>query len=230
MKYSLIVPAAADKEEYRDSLPYIFGLDSDGVIICLKSIMGLDLSQFERIYITVLKKHDDRFFVAESLNLQFRRLGINNAKVVVIDEPTQDQAETIFVTVQKENICGGVFVKDADSYFRTEITGGNGIAICPIEELDVLTPKDKSYVAVDDMYYVTNIIEKSVVGRYINAGGYLFENVATFCNYYHRLRDYGRLYLSHIIYAMLLDKKTFRPMIVEDYKDWGTQKDWKRNE
>ena len=37
----------------------------------------------------------------------------------------------------------------------------NGVAIYPIEELEMLDPRDKSYVAVDDMYYITNIIEIS---------------------------------------------------------------------
>ena len=229
MKYSLIVPAAADKAEYSDKLPYIFGLDKDGIIICIKSIMGLDLKRFDNIYFTILKKHDDRFFVVESLNMQFKRLGIHNARVVVLENPTRDQAETVFQTIEKEHIEGSIFIKDADSFFKTDFTSANGIAIFPIEELDSLSPKDKSYVAVDDMYYVTNIIEKRIVGHYIGAGGYMIEDADKFCDYYHRLREYGRLYLSHIIYAMLLDKTTFRPMIVEDYKDWGTLKDWSRN-
>ena len=80
------------------------------------------------------------------------------------------------------------------------------------------------------MYYLTNIIEKTVVGHYIRAGGYAIDNVDTFLHYYHLLRQYGRFYLSHIIYAMLLDKKTFRPMMVEEYKDWGTKKDLNRYE
>lgn len=229
MKFSLIVPAAADKAEYSDKLPYIFGLDKDGVIICIKSIMGLDLSRFDDIYFTVLKKHDDRFFVVDSLNLQFRRLGLHNAHVTVLDNPTRDQAETVYQTIQQEQIKGGIFIKDADSYFKTDFSSNNAIAIFPIEELDSLSPKDKSYVAVDDMYYVTNIIEKRIIGHYIGAGGYMIEDAGKFCGYYHRLRDYGRLYLSHIIYAMLLDKTTFRPMVVEDYKDWGTQIDYSRN-
>lgn len=227
---SLIVPVAADKPEYADGLPYVFGLDNDGIIICLKSVMGMDLSKFDDIYFTILKKHDEKFFIKDSLNLQFRRLGIGNAKVVVLDAPTRDQAETIYQTILQENIQGSIFIKDADCYFKTNLDSVNGIAIYPIEELDVLAPKDKSYVAVDDMYYITNIIEKSVVGHYISAGGYNINNVETFIRYYLRLRDYGKLYLSHIIYAMLLDKKTFRPMIVSDYKDWGTQKDLHRYE
>ena len=228
-KHSLLVPVAADKPEYANGLPYVFGLDKDGVIICIKSIMGLELDKFDNIYFTILKKHDERFFIVDSLNLQFKRLGIKNAKVVVLNEPTQDQAETIFRTIEQEHIDGSFFIKDADCFFKTEISDNNSVAIFPIEELEVLTPKDKSYVTIDDMYFLTNIIEKSVVGHYISAGGYYIKRVENFLHYYNKLRGYGRLYLSHIIYAMLLDKKTFRPMIVEDYKDWGTKGDWNRS-
>lgn len=227
---SLLVPVAADKPEYENGLPYVFGLDKDGVIICIKSIMGLDLEKFDNIYFTVLRKHNERFFVADSLKLQFKRLGIKNAKVVVLDEPTQDQAETIYRTIMLERIEDSIFIKDADCFFYTDLTDGNAVAIFPIEQLEVLSPKDKSYVAVDDMYYLTNIIEKTVVGRYISAGGYAIKRVETFIHYYNCLRQYGRLYLSHIIYAMLLDKKPFRPMMVEEYKDWGTQRDLMRYE
>lgn len=227
---SLLVPVAADKPEYENGLPYVFGLDKDGVIICIKSIMGLDLEKFDNIYFTVLRKHNERFFVADSLKLQFKRLGIKNAKVVVLDEATQNQAETIYRTIMQERIEGSIFIKDADCYFRTDLADVNAVAIFPIEQLEVLSPKDKSYAAVDDMYYLTNIIEKTVVGHYISAGGYAIKRVETFLHYYKHLRHYGRLYLSHIIYAMLLDKKTFRPMIVEEYKDWGTRHDLMRYE
>ena len=218
---SLIVPVAADKAEYADGLPYVFSFDKDGVLICIKSILGLDLSKFDELYFTVLKKHDERFFIVDIMNLQFKRLGLQNAKVVVLDKTTEDQAETVYQTILREKIEGSIFIKDSDCYFRTELGQGNSIAIFPIEELEVLAPKDKSYVAVDDMYYLTNIIEKSVVGHYINAGGYSLNRAEDFIDYYLRLRDYGRLYISHIIYAMLLDKKSFRPMLVEDYRDWG---------
>ena len=50
MKFSLIIPVAADKPEYKATMPYVFGLDSDGVVICVKSITGLNLSVFDDIY------------------------------------------------------------------------------------------------------------------------------------------------------------------------------------
>ena len=221
-RHSLLVPVAADKPEYADGLPYVFSLDKAGVILCLKSIMGLNLDKFDDIYITILKKHNDLFYIEESLNLQFKRLGIHNAKVVVLDEPTIDQAETIYKTIQKENIQGSIFIKDADSFFYTDVNFYNCVAIFPIEKLEVLAPRDKSYVSVDEMYYLTNIIEKVVVSHYISAGGYSIARADLFCDYYLKLRSYGRLYISHIIYAMLLNKEIFRPLIVRDYLDWGT--------
>lgn len=223
MKSNLIVPVAADKPEYSNKLPYVFSLGEDGVIVCIKSILGLPLDMFDNIYFTILRKHDSHFYIADSLQMQCKRLGLQNVKIVILDEPTCDQAETIYETIQREELSGSIYIKDADCFFESQEAVGNGVAIFPIEELEILDPRDKSYVAVDDMYYITNIIEKSVVGHYISAGGYAFESCDDFCSYYSCLRHYGRLYLSHIIYAMLLDKKTFRPFIVKNYKDWGTK-------
>ena len=213
MSSNLIVPVAADKPEYSNKLPYVFALGEDGIIVCIKSVLGLPLDRFDNIYFTVLRKHDDLFY-----------MGLVNVKIVILDEPTRDQVETVFMTIQQERISGSIYIKDADCYFESKEAIRNGVAIYPIEELEMLDPRDKSYVAVDDMYYITNIIEKSVIGHYISAGGYAFEDCDVFCKYYTSLRHYDRLYLSHIIYAMLLDKKTFRPFLVKNYKDWGSKR------
>ena len=224
MSSNLIVPVAADKPEYSNKLPYVFALGEDGIIVCIKSVLGLPLDRFDNIYFTVLRKHDDLFYIADSLRMQCKRLGLVNVKIVILDEPTRDQVETVFMTIQQERISGSIYIKDADCYFESKEEIRNGVAIYPIEELEMLDPRDKSYVAVDDMYYITNIIEKSVIGHYISAGGYVFEDCEVFCRYYTCLRHYDRLYLSHIIYAMLLDKKTFRPFLVKNYEDWGSKR------
>ena len=83
----------------------------------------------------------------------------------------------------------------------------------------MVNPQHKSYVAVDDMLYITNTIEKRVIDHYFNAGGYCFEDAETFVSYYQRFAGQKGLYLSHIVYAMLLDGHIFRPFIAEDYKD-----------
>lgn len=220
MSFSLIVPAAANKPEYENSLPPIFSLNDQGIPVCVEAALRLDVSAFSSIYFTILKKHDELYGLSEMLYFQFRRLGLTQAKVVTLESPTTSQAETIYETIVKEGIEGSLFIKDADSTFEAEIYPQNGIVVFPLEKLSLVNPQHKSYVAVDDMLYITNTIEKRVIDHYFNAGGYCFEEVETFVSYYKRFADQTGLYLSHIVYAMLLDKHIFRPFIAEDYKDW----------
>ena len=219
---SLIEPIAADKPEYESHIPYVFRMDDSGTMYCLKAILGLELSAFEHIYITILNKHDVQYGVAGMLRLQIERLKLKNVHICVLEHPTNNQAETIYQTIKQEGIHGAIYIKDSDGYFKSEIVVQNGVAVCPIEKLDELKPKNKSYVNVDNLFYITNIIEKRVVSHLINAGGYCFEDSEVFCRYFERLSQMNeRLYLSHIVYAMLLDKIVFRPTIISDFEDWS---------
>ena len=220
MSFSLIVPAAANKPEYENNIPSVFRLNEKGISVCVEAALSLGIDQFTSIYFTILKIHDERYGISDMLNMQFRRLGMANAKVVVLDEPTSSQAETIYATIIKESIKGSFFIKDADCSFGAEIFPHNGIVVYPLEKLSMVNPQHKSYVAVDDMLYITNTIEKRVIDHYFNAGGYCFEDAETFAFYYERFAGMHGLYLSHIVYSMLLDGHIFRPFIAENYKDW----------
>ena len=219
MNFSLIVPIAANKPEYKEHIPQVFHVAEDGTLLCVKAIMGLDLSKFNAIYFTILRELDERYALSERLNLQFKIHGLN-AKIVLLDEPTSSQPETIYQTIVKENIKGAIFIKDADCYFEGEVQPYNSVAVYPLEELEWVNPRDKSYVQVDDMQYVTNIIEKKLISHLFSAGGYCFESVDDYSKYYGKLRNYNGLYLSHIIYAMLLDGKVFRPIESDKYLDF----------
>ena len=220
MSFSLIVPAAANKPEYENNIPTVFRLNEKGISVCVEAALSLGTDQFASIYFTILKIHDERYGISDMLNMQFRRLGMANAKVVVLDEPTSSQAETIYATITKESVHGAIFIKDADCSFGVEIFPHNGIVVYPLEKLSMVNPQHKSYVAVDDMLYITNTIEKRVIDHYFNAGGYCFEDAETFASYYERFAGMHGLYLSHIVYSMLLDGHIFRPFIAENYKDW----------
>lgn len=218
--FSLIVPIAADKSAYDTEMPFVFGLSKDGIMFCIKAILGFQLSKFNEIYFTILKKHDELYSLADLFKLQFKRLHLNNAKVVLLEEPTSSQPETIYRTIEKEHIEGGIFIKDADCSFSCDIEPSNGIAIYPLENLEWVNPQHKSYVSVDDMYYITNIIEKRIIDHYFCAGGYSFDDTKEYCKYFEELKMNHGLYLSHIVYAMLLNKKVFRPIIVKNYVDF----------
>ena len=222
---TLIVPIAADKPDYLHKLPQPFHLDDEGTMYCVKAITGLPLDSFDDIFFVILRTHDERFMLSEQLTMQFRRQNLTRARVTILDQPTNSQTETVARAIEVNGIQGVVFIKDADCYFTTdEILPQNGVSIYALENLPIVDPQHKSYVAVDDMFYVTNIIEKRVVSHFFSAGGYCFEDAQEFCRYYERLKEYSPLYLSHVIYSMLLDKKIFRPIQIEDYQDWSVTK------
>ena len=224
MSVSLIVPLCADKPEYEYNLPYLFNFSPDGLSLCIKSVQGLSLDRFDAIYFTILEKWDDKYCLSDLLRLQFRKLNWTKAKVVVLDTPTSCQAETVYQTIKRENIEGCIFIKDADGYFTSDFTLCNSIAIYPLDRLEMVNPGNKSYVELDDQFYITNIIEKKIISRYFNAGAYIFEDSTVFCKYFEKLSCYKNLFMSHVVYFMLLDKILFRPFIVKYFEDWGSNK------
>ena len=230
MSFNLIVPIAADKPEYETSMPYLFNLGDDGTMLCIKAVTGLELSMFDVIYFVLLAKHFRRYALAEMFDIQLRRLGMDNARVVQLDSPTRCQAETVALTLRQLGLRGSIFIKDADNYFECEVIRQNGIAIYPLEAMPIVNPQNKSYVAVDDMYCITNIIENRIVSRYFNAGGVCFGSADEYLHYFDALsRCEGHLRVSHIVYAMLLDRHLFRPFAAESFADWGDPMSYRLN-
>lgn len=224
MNISLIVPLCFTTTEHEDDMPYLFQFTKDGTLLCVKSILGLDLSKFKNIYFTILSEYNQKYNLSTLLKLQFRKLGIKNAHIIILRKPTNSQVETVYKTIKRANIKGALFIKDSDGYFRGDFTLTNGIAIYPLDKLEMVNPSHKSYIQIDDQFYITNIIERKIISRYFNAGGYIFESADIFCQYYNKLSMLTPLYMSHVIYAMLLDKIPFRPFEVENFIDWGNEK------
>ncbi len=228
---SIIVPIAADKSEYEEMLPHVFRMNNQGVMLCIAGLLGLHLEEFDKIYFTILCKHSEHFRLHNMLDLQFKRLNlVDKAEIVELDEPTTSQPETVYKTIELKNITGSILIKDADCYFEVELLPENCVATFPLDSMSQVNPQGKSYIQTDDMYYITNIIERRIIGSDFCAGGYYFEDSADFVNYYNADCMYSPLYMSHIIYTALLDGQNFRPVKVKNYKDWGTRSDWSRNE
>lgn len=224
MPFNLIVPIASYKSEYLNSLPPVFVKDKEGLMPCIKAVQSLDLSLFDHIYFTILRSLDNRHDLQTRLQEQFYRIGLSKAEIVILENLTISQPETIYQTIQQAHIEGAIFFKDADCSFKGEVLPQNGVVIYPLESLPWVNPQNKSYVAVDDNFYVTNIIEKKIISHFFIAGGYCFEDANLFCKYYQRFAGQKGLYLSHIIYSMLLDKHLFRPVLASKYTDFEMPK------
>lgn len=62
---------------------------------------------------------------------------------------------------------------------------------------------------------------RKVISHFLMQGA-CFENISQFYMYYERLKEkMPVVYVSHIIYQILLDGYRFRPIEVQNYKDWG---------
>ena len=128
-KFSLIVPVAADTKSSDQRIPLVFTPGTDGTLLCIKAILGLNLEVFDDIYFTILRKHAEKYDVDSLLKLQFRRLGLDKAKIIILDNPTSTQAETVAQTINRAGIEGSIFIKDADVYFEAEVYPENGVAV-----------------------------------------------------------------------------------------------------
>lgn len=225
MKLNLIVPIAGDKEDYNHRMPSVFSLNQSGYSLCVQAILGLDLERFDNIFFIILRKHDIKYHLAKLLNIQIERLNLDNARIIILDEPTRNQPETVYKAILQENINGAIYIKDSDSYYeQANIEADNSVTVYPLDQLDIISPKNKSYVEIDDQFFITNIIEKKIISRYFSAGGYIFSSHSLFCTYYEKLKRYPKVYISHLIYKMLLDGISFRPQQIKDYIDWGNTK------
>lgn len=223
---TLIIPAAANN----DTLPYIFESDKHGDILLYRSMAGIDLSLFEAIYITVLRTHALAYGIEQKIEHSFKRHHLwEKTRIVLLEESTCEPS-TIVQTIEKYHISGSFMVKDADNYFRVNPSDGNYVCVYPLDQLKRVNPANKSYVELDYSMYITNIIEKRIIGRNFCVGGYSFSSATSFIEQYKKLsalREKSEpFFLSHIIFSMLLDGQSFRPIIVDEYVDWGTKEEW----
>lgn len=227
MSFNLIVPVAADHPEYSVQKPYWMDIHPSGNLMLFEAISGLNLEQFDAIYITMLKKHVVQYGFEEYVLRQFNLEGLGNKiKLVLLDSPTRNQPETVALTIEKENIIGAVVVKDADNHFECKLKPGNFLCTYPLDALTNVSPADKSYIDVDDNSFITNIVEKKIISRWFCTGAYGFEDSMLFVKYFKKYQKYKQLYISHLIYGMLLDNINFSPVSVINYLDWGNEKDW----
>jgi len=228
-KYSLIVPMINTSKKYENSVPIEFQYDNiTGLMNCIKSIEGLNVNLFKDIYFAILKKHEDKYHIMDKISTLIEHSKLKNIKCYfrIFEYPTSSQAETIYQMITNFKIEGPIFIKDADNMCicNNEILG-NTVLVYPLENTPIVDPQHKSYVAVDDQNFVTNIIEKKVISNLFNCGGYSFNLAQDYIDAYEAVQEFediaSHMYISHIIYWLILNKNLkFRPIEAIGYEDF----------
>jgi hypothetical protein len=184
------------------------------------------------VVVAILRDHEERFSVTRGLEAVFG----GAVRVVIHEQPTRSQAETVAKTLYKAGIKEPFLVKDSDNVFELNDVAQefNYVCVDTLNNYDSINPRNKSYLQVDHNGVVTNIREKVVISDLFNVGGYYFTNAGQFLEYYDRLSAntaaWSReLYLSDIIGAMTLDGVPFKSRQITGYEDWGTVHEWRRS-
>ncbi len=227
---NLIIPAAGKSSRFPGLKPKWMLTHPNGNLMVTEAIRGLETDAFERIFFVILKEHIDQYHCLEGITKAFENAGlVQKLRVVVLEKATRSQPETVARAIEQEHIEGPIFIKDSDNAFQCKVEPRNAVAIYDLGNMPhVNHPSNKSYVTLNDNEMVANIVEKQIISSLFCVGGYAFADSGEYLTVFRKIQNHENLYVSHIIYEMLLSGVQFESIMVSEYEDWGTLEDWDR--
>ena len=223
---SLILPVAGKSTRFPNVKPKWLSTHPGGSLMITESVKGLNLDFFDCVYLVCLHEHEVKYKFTNGIKKEFSKLNIKKFKIIYLRTQTNSQPETIYRALQKEKITGFFCAKDCDNYFKLKVTEDNFTSTSNLNNHTLLNPCNKSYVSHDDNSNINNIVEKQVISSDFCTGCYGFKDAKIFIKYYNKIKKYKNLYVSHVIYKMVLEGEIFRTINSENFIDWGTIEDW----
>lgn len=221
---TLIIPCAGQSTRFNTKLPKWLLDHPSGKTMVYESIKGLPLDTFNQIIIVALKKHLNKKII-NRITDEFKNLPF---KLVTLDSDTKSASETISKCIEICNIVGSIFIKDSDDYFHINEIDENEICTYSLNDCKNITPGNKSYIKMNEHGEVLTIVEKNVISSDFCCGLYTFSDAKEFVDTYKSIEQENEIYVSHVIFQMILNGSKFYNRSVKNYIDWGTQEDWDR--
>ena len=203
----------------------------NGGFMAIEAIKGLNLSTFDTIYFVTHQKYEDQYQFVEGFRQEIKKMNYKiNIEFVLLKEQTNSQPETVYECIRKMNITGFILVKDSDNFFIAKIDdNNNGVCYYDLNDGDEFNARNKSYIQFDKNGLIENIVEKKIVSSTFSVGGYAFKSAQEFCSYFEKVKEVSEeIYISNIIFEMLLDGHAFVGIKTERYEDWGTLQEWNK--
>lgn len=229
---TLIIPCAGKSSRFPNMKPKYMLTHPDGKLMIEKALEKIDLDIFDRIIITIVKPHDEKY---ES-KLIMEQVFSKNKKVEIcmLDDFTSSASETIYKTLKKMNVSGSFIIKDSDNQVGFHIENGikNMIVGYDLQKHpDIRNIPGKSFLIVNEQGLIQDIVEKHIVSSIICLGVYCFKEVSDFIKNYEEMIKQnisGEMFISHLISYMLSSNKyVFSLQQADSYDDWGTFNEWK---
>ena len=220
----VIVPCAGRSSRFPNSLPkYVLSCYNGDMV--LENVLKDYIGKYQ-IYVSILKEHEEKFNITHRLRYQFG----DKINIIIIDELTKGAAETVYKTLAAANLPPETpfIVRDCDSFFNHEIVEGGNYVYCDhINNAENLPAK--SYIETNNQNIITNIIEKKIISEFFCVGGYQFESVQKYNQYFESAGSTNNeLYISEIIGNMINDGQVFVKLKVSNYIDVGTINEFRK--
>lgn len=220
---TLIIPCAGQSSRFTTELPKWLLEHPSGKTMVYEAVQGLPLHTFDMIVITALHRHltdELRDRICEEFS------EYDGFLMLELENDTQSASDTISQTIETLNIEGSIFIKDSDDYFYIDSIEPNEICTYSLNDCKNITPGNKSYIKMNEHGEVLTIVEKNVISADFCCGLYSFDDAQEFVSTYKSIEQESEIYVSHVIFQMILNNKKFMNSSVKNYIDWGTQKDW----
>lgn len=231
-KNTLLIPCGGKSSRFPNMKPKYLLTHPDGKIMLEKAISGINQDVFDRIIITIIKEHNEKYDSELILKQVFK----DNKKIeiCILEDFTKSASETVFLSIKKMNITGSLVIKDCDNMVETNISKDIKNAIIGYDlhkHPNITNVPGKSFLITNEQNIIQDIIEKRIVSNIICLGVYCFKNVEDFIrsyNYLNQQETKGEMFISHVISNLLSDKNNiFQYIEAINYEDWGTLNEWK---
>jgi len=224
---TLILPVAGRSSRFAGTRPKWMLTMPDGRLMLEQSIEGLSVNSFDRVIVVALAEHIEKYTSLARLTELLRKSICDHIEILVLENATLSQVETIAIALEKGNVKGNFFIKDCDNTFQVDYSGGNKVAVVDLHSVSNVNAANKSYVQTDPLGLVKNIVEKHVISNFFCCGGYGFSSVEIFLKHWNLLKSNENLYLSHVIFSMIMEGVEFQTLPAKSYCDWGTLEDFR---
>lgn len=213
-------------------IPVCLNRHPDGLLLAEKSIQGIFSENYDKILYVFTKDDDEDFGLSDII---LSELGKKYpVEALVLPKKTDGPASTVYQTIKQSGLEGCFAVRDCLNGIKLKEDGdGNYVAGLDLSKYDgeVLFPRSKSFIIINEQYQVLDIIEKKFRSDVISVGLYGFGDVKDYCMAYEHLSDgtypVEKLYVSHVIsYLIGYDRAIFHCLDVLEHDDWGSEDTW----
>ncbi|KAJ3186149.1 hypothetical protein HK101_009702 [Irineochytrium annulatum] len=247
---TIVVPSAGRSSRFPGVKPKWMLTQPNGRLMVVDALSTLNLSKVNRIVVGLLKEHVDKYCagdvhaILKAFEDGVPRLHEMEVSIVVIEDETVDQVQTIECILATAGVRGAIFLKDCDNQFACAVDAVDGVSTLEITretEGAVSNVASKSYAAVNPgTGHLTSIVEKAMISNSFCVGGYAWRSCENMLKRVAVARKYQaisgmtsskgvELAVSDLIWLRMADESAppFISIPSSGYEDWGTLPAWR---